>query len=42
MKALSDAGLDGITISWVDYLAGIEQYDKVLRPMLIDAGIRNS
>jgi len=42
MKALSDAGLDGITISWVDYLAGIEQYDKVLRPMLIEAGIRNS
>lgn len=42
MKAFADAGLDGISISWVDYLAGIEQYDKVLRPKLIDAGVRRS
>lgn len=42
MKAFSDAGLDGITISWVDYHAGLEQFDRVLRPMLIDAGLRTS
>ncbi len=42
MKAFSDAGLDGITISWVDYGAGLEQFDRVLRPMLIDAGLRNA
>ncbi len=42
MKSFSDAGLDGITISWVDYRAGLEQFDRVLRPMLIDAGLRNA
>lgn len=42
MQAFSDAGLDGISLSWVDYLGGIEQYDKVLRPMLVSAGLRES
>lgn len=34
------AGLDGVTLSWVDYLAGIEQYQKQLLPRLIEAGLR--
>ena len=42
MGKFADAGLDGITITWVDYHAGLEQFDQVLRPMLIDAGIRSS
>ena len=42
MQSFSDAGLDGITISWVDYLGGIAQYEEVLRPLLIDAGLRVS
>ena len=42
MKQFSDAGLDGISISWVDYLAGLDQFDKVLRPKLIAAGLRDS
>ncbi len=37
---LADAGLDGTTLSWVDYGAGIEQFDKVLKPRLIEAGLR--
>ncbi len=37
---MSDAGLDGTTLSWVDYHAGIEQFDKVLRPRLVEAGLR--
>lgn len=42
MQAFSDAGLDGISISWVDYHAGLEQFDRVLRPMLVEAGLRTS
>ena len=42
MEAFADAGLDGISISWVDYLAGLEQFDEVLRPMLVKAGLRES
>jgi FMNH2-dependent dimethyl sulfone monooxygenase len=42
MQAFADAGLDGMTLSWVDYPEGIEQFDKVLRPRLIEAGLRAS
>ncbi len=38
--ALSEAGLDGTTMSWVDYHAGIEQYERVLKPRLEEAGLR--
>ena len=37
---LSQAGLDGTTVSWVDYPAGIEQFQKHLRPRLEEAGLR--
>lgn len=40
MSQFADAGLDGISISWVDYDYGLAQYAEVLRPMLIDAGLR--
>ncbi len=40
MQAFADAGLDGLTISWVDYMAGLQQFDEVLRPMLVAAGLR--
>ena len=42
MQGFADAGLDGLTLSWVDYPAGIEQFDKVLRPRLVEAGLRAS
>lgn len=40
MKAFSDAGLDGITLSWVDYPAGIEQFQEQILPRMIQAGLR--
>jgi alkanesulfonate monooxygenase SsuD/methylene tetrahydromethanopterin reductase-like flavin-dependent oxidoreductase (luciferase family) len=40
MRAFADAGLDGLTVSWVDYAQGIEQFDKQLRPRLVEAGLR--
>ena len=41
MGAMADAGLDGITISWVDYEAGLAQFQDVLLPRLVDAGLRS-
>jgi alkanesulfonate monooxygenase SsuD/methylene tetrahydromethanopterin reductase-like flavin-dependent oxidoreductase (luciferase family) len=34
-------GLDGVTLSWVRYAQGITQYEQVLLPLLIDAGLRS-
>jgi alkanesulfonate monooxygenase SsuD/methylene tetrahydromethanopterin reductase-like flavin-dependent oxidoreductase (luciferase family) len=42
MDAFAEAGLDGISISWVDYHAGLKQFNEVLRPMLVKAGLRKS
>jgi alkanesulfonate monooxygenase SsuD/methylene tetrahydromethanopterin reductase-like flavin-dependent oxidoreductase (luciferase family) len=40
LARISAAGLDGTTLSWVDYEAGIEQFERVLKPRLIEAGLR--
>jgi len=40
MLALSDAGVDGLAVSWLDYAAGIAQYDEVLKPLMVQAGLR--
>jgi alkanesulfonate monooxygenase SsuD/methylene tetrahydromethanopterin reductase-like flavin-dependent oxidoreductase (luciferase family) len=42
MSAFAEAGLDGISISWVDYHAGLRQFNDVLRPMLVKAKLRES
>ena len=42
LAEFADAGLDGISVSWVDYLGGLQQFDEVLRPMLVDAGVRDA
>jgi alkanesulfonate monooxygenase SsuD/methylene tetrahydromethanopterin reductase-like flavin-dependent oxidoreductase (luciferase family) len=38
--AFSKAGLDGLTLSWLDYDAGLEHFGRVLLPMLRQAGLR--
>ena len=40
MQGFADAGLDGLTVSWVDYPGGIAQFNETLRPRLIEAGLR--
>jgi alkanesulfonate monooxygenase SsuD/methylene tetrahydromethanopterin reductase-like flavin-dependent oxidoreductase (luciferase family) len=42
MDAFAEAGLDGISLSWVDYHSGLQQYSDVLRPLLIKKGLRSS
>jgi len=41
MQKMSEAGLAGLAISFDDYDEGIASYDEVLRPLLIDAGLRS-
>ena len=40
LQAFKDAGLDGVTLSWVDYGEGIAQYQDQLSPMLVEAELR--
>ena len=40
MQAVSDAGLDGITLSWVNYMDGLAQFESTLLPLLREAGLR--
>lgn len=40
LLSFSEAGLDGTTLSWVDYAAGLEQFQSQLLPRLIEAGLR--
>ena len=36
----ADAGLDGVTLSWIDYDAGLAQFETELLPRLRAAGLR--
>ena len=40
MLAFSAAGLDGITLSWVNYEEGLTQFRDTLLPMMRQAGLR--
>lgn len=39
--SFAEAGLDGLTVSWPNYLEGIEQFEKEILPRLVDANVRN-
>lgn len=40
MLAMVDAGMDGITLSWLNYAEGLREYQEKLLPLLVEAGIR--
>jgi dimethylsulfone monooxygenase len=39
---LADAGLDGVTLTWVDYESGLEQFREQILPLAEQAGLRKS
>lgn len=41
MLEMEAAGLDGMTLSWVNYAEGIAQYEAEILPLLIEAGLRS-
>ncbi len=42
LQGFRDAGLDGTTLSWVNYEQGLQQFSAQLLPMLIEAGLREA
>ena len=38
----ADHGLAGTTVSWINYEEGIDQYQRLLLPRLVEAGLRES
>jgi alkanesulfonate monooxygenase SsuD/methylene tetrahydromethanopterin reductase-like flavin-dependent oxidoreductase (luciferase family) len=42
MIRMSAAGLDGITLSWVDYEAGLIQFSERIAPLMVQAGLRTN
>jgi alkanesulfonate monooxygenase SsuD/methylene tetrahydromethanopterin reductase-like flavin-dependent oxidoreductase (luciferase family) len=40
MRDLSDLGIDGLNLAWVDYEEGISQYSAELLPLMREAGLR--
>lgn len=40
MLRMSQAGLDGITLSWVDYESGLTQFREQILPLMVQAGLR--
>lgn len=42
LAMLSEAGLDGICLSWLDYHSGIQQWNAEVMPLLERAGLRES
>ncbi len=40
LRELSDAGLDGVTLTWVDYADGIALWERDVMPLMEQAGLR--
>ena len=40
LRLLSDAGLDGVVLSWPAYRSGMEQFREKVLPLLKQAGLR--
>ncbi|MDH0127106.1 LLM class flavin-dependent oxidoreductase [Brucella intermedia GD04153] len=40
IKCLSEAGIDGVSIHWVDYLQGLERFEREVMPLLEQEGLR--
>ncbi len=40
IKEMADAGLEGMAITWNDYDLGLEQYERMLHPLMVQAGLR--
>ena len=40
LKQLSDVGLDGTLLSWPRYIEGMEEFQRVTYPLVVQAGFR--
>jgi dimethylsulfone monooxygenase len=42
LVALNNAGVNGIGLGWVDYQAGVEQFNEQILPLMVSAGLRQA
>ena len=42
LKTLSDMGIDGMLLNWVDYWDGLERWNRQVMPRLEQAGLRRA
>jgi dimethylsulfone monooxygenase len=40
MSVLSDCGLDGILLTWIDYTEGLPTFGREVMPLLVNKGLR--
>ena len=40
IKGLSEAGVDGVSIHWVDYMDGLDRFNREVMPLLEQEGLR--
>ena len=40
MQAMSDVGMDGLTLCWVDYNEGLAQFEEQILLLMVQAGLR--
>jgi alkanesulfonate monooxygenase SsuD/methylene tetrahydromethanopterin reductase-like flavin-dependent oxidoreductase (luciferase family) len=40
LEAISRAGIDGVIMTWVDYIEGMKRFAKDVLPLLEQAGLR--
>ena len=41
MVRMSEAGVDGITVSWVNYESGLAEFERRILPLMLEAGLRH-
>jgi len=41
-RGLTEAGIDGILLCWIDFIDGLERWNLEVMPMLVQAGLRRS
>ncbi len=42
LQRLSEMGVDGVLLSWVDYLTECQQWIDEVMPLLVQAGLREA
>ena len=40
LAAISDVGIDGLILTWVDYVDGVERFNRQVLPLLEQMGLR--
>jgi alkanesulfonate monooxygenase SsuD/methylene tetrahydromethanopterin reductase-like flavin-dependent oxidoreductase (luciferase family) len=42
LQMLNEAGIDGVLLSWIDYMEGLNRFNEEVMPLLAERGLRTS